>query len=98
MGRENDSGRIAIAVVSYTYDAWVKILSTTGSMASTLGAENPFRYRGYVYDEETELYYLKSRYYKPAWGRFINADSPVVPTASPGSATWDKNLFAYCDN
>ncbi len=47
---------------------------------------------------ETELYYLESRYYKPAWGRFINADSPVVPTISPDSATWDKNLFAYCDN
>ncbi len=31
-------------------------------------------------------------------GRFINADSPAVPTISPDSATWDKNLFAYCDN
>ncbi len=40
-----------------------------------LGKGNPFRYRGYVYDDETKLYYLRSRYYNPAWGRFINADS-----------------------
>ena len=28
-----------------------------GSMAATLGAANPLRYRGYVYDTETGLYY-----------------------------------------
>ena len=50
-------------VVSYTYDAWGKLLSTTGTMASTLGAYNPLRYRGYFYDTETGLYYLMSRYY-----------------------------------
>ena len=50
-------------VVSYTYDAWGKLLTTTGTMASTLGAYNPLRYRGYVYDAETGLYYLTSRYY-----------------------------------
>ena len=35
-------------VVTYTYDAWGNPLSTSGSMASTLGAQNPLRYRGYV--------------------------------------------------
>ena len=40
-------------VVSYSYNAWGKLLNTTGSMASTLGVLNPFRYRGYIYDEET---------------------------------------------
>ncbi|MEA4933535.1 MAG: RHS repeat-associated core domain-containing protein [Lawsonibacter sp.] len=43
-------------------------------MANTLGKDNPFRYRGYVWDEETGLYYLRSRYYDPSWGRFVNAD------------------------
>ena len=43
-------------------------------MAATLGEQNPLRYRGYVYDTETGLYYLQSRYYSPGWGRFINAD------------------------
>jgi RHS repeat-associated core domain len=76
-------------VVSYTYDSWGKpspevkdesgnILPTsgiTGSLASTVGVKNPYRYRGYRYDTETQLYYLNSRYYNPEWGRFINADA-----------------------
>ena len=62
-------------VVEYKYDAWGRILSKTGTMASTLGTLNPFRYRGYVYDEETGLYYLRSRYYNPEWARFLNADT-----------------------
>jgi uncharacterized protein RhaS with RHS repeats len=37
-------------VVNYTYDAWGKVLSRSGSMASTPGSRNPLRYRGYVYD------------------------------------------------
>ena len=52
-------------VVTYTYDAWGKPLTVTGSLATTLGTHNPLRYRGYVYDTETELYYLQSRYYNP---------------------------------
>ncbi len=85
-------------VVHYTYDAWGNLLGMSGSMAGTLGKLNVLRYRGYVYDDETGLYYLNSRYYNPEWGRFISADSPTIPTISPDSATWDKNLFAYCDN
>ena len=85
-------------VVSYTYDPWGAPMSTDGTMAATLGAANPLRYRGYVYDTETGLYYLSSRYYNPVWGRFINADTAAVVAASPDKANWDKNLFAYCDN
>ena len=85
-------------VVSYSYDAWGRLLSTTGSEAAGIGEDNPLRYRGYIYDTETGLYYLKSRYYNPEWGRFINADSPAVPTISPESATLNKNLYSYCDN
>ena len=54
-----------IDVVEYHYDAWGRLLATTGSMAGTLGKLNPFRYRGYIYDEETGLYWLRSRYYNP---------------------------------
>ena len=50
---------------------------------------NPFRYRGYVWDEETGLYYLRSRYYDPAWGRFLNADGLIGKS---------KDLFCYCGN
>ena len=81
-------------VVGYRYDAWGKLLATTGSMASSLGVNNPLRYRGYVYDRETGLYYLQSRYYNPEIGRFINADS----FASTGQGILGYNMFAYCGN
>ena len=80
-------------VVTYTYDAWGNPLTTTGSLAATLGAQNPLRYRGYVYDTETGLYYLQSRYYNPAWGRFINADSLI-----DNRGVHTQNVFAYCGN
>ena len=54
-------------------------------MAGTLGEIQPFRYRGYVYDVETRLYYLRSRYDRPEWGRFVNADDVI-----------NDNLFSYC--
>ena len=75
-------------VVSYGYDAWGAPLWCTGELAETLGKVQPFRYRGYVFDEETGLYYLRSRYYNPRWGRFVNADGAII----------QKNLFAYCSN
>lgn len=50
-------------VVSYVYDVWGRHISCSGIMADTLGKLNPFRCRGYIYDEETMLYYLRSRYY-----------------------------------
>ena len=65
--------------------------------ANTLGRMNPLRYRGYVYDQEMGLYYVSSRYYDPEIGRFINADTTDVLTATPMALT-DKNLYAYCDN
>ena len=69
-------------------------MSVSGSMSATLGAVNPLRYRGYVYDSETGLYYLSSRYYNPVWGRFINADS----YASTGQGFTGDNMFAYCND
>ena len=81
-------------VVEYAYDSWGTPLSTTGTLASTLGAQNPFRYRGYVYDAETGLYYVTSRYYDPEIGRFINADSQL--NAKDGILGY--NLYAYCNN
>ena len=83
-------------VAKYAYDAWGKLLSITGSAASTVGAANPIRYRGYYYDTETGLYYLNSRYYDPQTGRFINADSEDILQVQDD--LFDKNLFAYCDN
>ena len=80
--------------VKYTYDTWGKLISVTGTMASTLGAKNPFRYRGYVYDTETGYYYLTTRYYDPETGRFLNADGYI----STGEPLTGYNMFAYCYN
>ena len=81
-------------VVEYKYDAWGRKLSVSGSMASTLGKLNPFRYRGYVWDEETEMYYLETRYYNPATCRFISPDVYIVAKQDicPG------NVYTYCNS
>ena len=81
-------------VVEYKYDAWGKPLSTTGTLATTLGVENPLRYRGYGYDEETGYYYLRSRYYDPGLRRFVNADDYL----RNASRLFGLNIYTYCDN
>ena len=65
-------------VVEYKYDAWERQIgcdvAAGNSNAAALSTLNPFRYRGYVYDEETGLYYLRSRYYNPVLCRFNTVD------------------------
>ena len=80
-------------VVKYEYDAWGKQLLTEGLLANVLGRDNPFRYRGYVYDEETGIYYLFNRYYSPEMERWINADRVISGT---GGGVLGNNVFAYC--
>ena len=87
MGRE---------VVQYRYDAWGGIRTEINDEIHALIAElNPFRYRSYYYDTETNLYYLNTRYYDPEVGRFISQDdvSYLDPEHING-----LNLFAYCGN
>ncbi len=79
-------------MVNYHYDAYGVLLQTGGTMASTLGTLNPLTYRGYVYDHETGLYYLQSRYYNPTIRQFISPDNQLA-TGDAG-----VNLFAYCGN
>ncbi|MBR3764013.1 MAG: hypothetical protein IKK57_05610 [Clostridia bacterium] len=79
-------------VVSYVYDAWGRPISKTGGMAATLGTVQPFRYRGYVYDEEIQLYYLRFRFFNSNWNRLLNADC-LVQHSILGS-----DMFAYCRN
>lgn len=82
-------------VVEYGYDAWGYPISKTGSLAATIGTLNPFRYRGYVYDEETGLYYLRSRYYNPVWKRFVNADRRL---GEEGEWILGHDSYTYCFN
>jgi len=91
----NHSG---IKLIAYTYDAWGNSsVSYYNSGASTTATYNPFRYRGYYLDSESGFYYLNSRYYDPAIGRFITADKLSSIKASPFDVA-DKNLYTYCDN
>lgn len=83
-------------VVKYTHDIWGKLVSTTGTLADTLGVINPLRYRGYYYDTETNLYYLQSRYYSPDLMRFISQDDPVL--SNDQGQPLGSNLYAYCLN
>ena len=87
-------------VVRYVYDAWGNhaVLGTDGndiSDANHIGILNPFRYRGYYYDTETGLYYLKTRYYDPETGRFITIDG--IEYLDPETIN-GLNLYAYCGN
>lgn len=83
----NESGTL---VYEYAYSAFGKSVEDE---ETGIGAKNPFRYRGYCYDDETGLYYLKSRYYDPETGRFITIDD--ISYIDPGTIN-GLNLYAYC--
>jgi len=85
----------------YDYDAYGKILGVTAPDGTNITAPyaianlNPLRYRSYVYDNETGLYYLQSRYYDPVICRFINSDPSYVSTGQDFNG---YNMFIYCSN
>ena len=81
--------------ISYVYDAWGNVkMDDDNCPAASHAHLNPFLYRGYYYDAELGMYYLQSRYYDPAVGRFINADIYV----STGQGMLGNNMLAYCNN
>ena len=82
-------------VANYIYDAWGKVIECFNANSENIATLNPFRYRSYYYDTETNLYYLEARYYDPETGRFISADdiSYLDPETING-----LNLYAYCVN
>lgn len=85
--------------VQMEYDAWGKPIFKQGSNALGLvliALVNSVSYRGYFYDYDTGLYYLRSRYYDPETGRFINADD--TDYLGYDDTPLSTNLFAYCEN
>ena len=68
---------------SYQYDAFGIPLETTEQL------NNRIRYTGQQYDELTEQYYLRARYYNPVAGRFMQEN------VYQGDGL---NLYAYCGN
>ncbi len=83
-------------VVEYKYNAWGRDLGkwTLTTEYSNLASMNPLRYRGYIYDDETWMYYCRARYYFPELQKWINADDGF----DEGAGFSGCNLFTYCAN
>ena len=90
----------AKTVARYSYDAWGAVTNAVTYTELTDGVDiaviNPFRYRGYYYDQQTGLYYLQSRYYDAGVGRFISEDPIETDGLDMLILKW--NSFAYCEN
>jgi RHS repeat-associated protein len=92
----NGSGTI---VDTYTYDAYGKTLTTTGSVY------NPFGYTGEYTDAETGFLYLRARYYDPESQQFLTVDPALAWTqqayayalGSPTNATDPSGLSVHLD-
>ena len=93
----DDTGTV---VASYIYDAWGnhQVLDASGienTSADFIGNINPYRYRGYLYDTDSGLYYCNARYYSPELCRWISSDSiEYLDSNTIGGL----NLYCYCMN
>ena len=82
----------------YVYDAWGNCtIEAAGADNIEIMETNPFRYRGYYWDKELNLYYLQTRYYDPQTGRFINADGIEYALEQYKNIN-ALNLYSYCNN
>ena len=97
IGLKDNSNNIR---AKYVYDAWGnhKVYNASGveqTSSTFVGNINPIRYRGYYYDTESDMYYCKSRYYKPQINRWINMDDISYLDKKNINGF---NLYAYCGN
>ena len=84
---------IGVDIAYYAYDVWGRALDQIAEAMDIVKRLNPFRYRSYVYDGDTEMYYLQARYYLPENARFIGQDSLIQCYRLHGS-----NGMLYCWN
>ncbi|MHB8125898.1 MAG: RHS repeat-associated core domain-containing protein [Desulfitobacteriaceae bacterium] len=84
----NSSGNV---VTTYEYDVWGKVTAKTGTVDTPFGYAGQY---GYVFDKETGLYFLKSRYYDPEICRFTSRDRFKGFENRPAS----QNPYTYCEN
>ena len=89
----------AATVARYAYDAWGVPTITQDSSACQIATINPYRYRGYYYDEEIGIYYLQSRYYDPTVGRWLSPEPNVYKGEFDEAAGLIRyDVYAYCAN
>ncbi|MGC1184224.1 MAG: RHS repeat-associated core domain-containing protein, partial [Candidatus Dormiibacterota bacterium] len=74
LGMVNSSGAV---VVSYSYDAYGNLTSSSGTVST------PLLFQGQYRDSETGFYYLQARYYDPATGQFLTRDPMAAGTGAP---------------
>ncbi|STQ89881.1 RHS repeat-associated core domain-containing protein [Iodobacter fluviatilis] len=67
----DENGEIAW---SAEYKAWGEAQVVISEAAKTAGINNPIRFQGQYFDEESGLHYNRHRYYDPEIGRFISSD------------------------
>nr|WP_281358140.1 RHS repeat-associated core domain-containing protein [Saccharibacillus qingshengii] len=72
----------------YTYDIWGNPLT------ADVQVESPFGYSGEFWDGDTGLQYLRSRWYDPSIGRFIQEDTFEGYVNRPSSL----NPYTYVEN
>ncbi|MCL2286884.1 MAG: AHH domain-containing protein [Firmicutes bacterium] len=81
-------------IVEYVYCPWGSIVEVKGPKADTIGRINPYRFRGYRFDDISGMYYIAGRHYSPLIARFINPDNSLGIIGSSLS----HNLYAYALN
>jgi RHS repeat-associated protein len=74
----DDAGAV---VARYHLDAWGRYRSPSELDASA----NRFGFTGYLFDQETDLYWAKARFYDPEYGRFTSQDSVLGDIDRPPS-------------
>ena len=86
-----DTNGSPVVIYQYTAYGTSTVLHYTAGLASI----NPFRFKGYYFDNESGMYYCHTRYYVPEWCRWLNADHPsfLQPDSLQG-----LNLYTYCGN
>ena len=89
----NNKGK---SVASYTYDAW-GVCTIVSDNTGIIARVNPFRYRGYYYDQEIGLYYLQSRYYDACTSKFVNSDDIGLHFATVASGCYTPWHYCYND-
>ncbi|KZZ84856.1 RHS repeat domain-containing protein [Bacillus sp. SJS] len=78
-------------VSSYEYDAWGNVLK---EVEQDEVKDNPYRYAGYHYDKETDMYYLIARYYNPTQGVFLSLD----PYPGDQEDILSQNGYSYANS
>ncbi len=80
----------------YRYDAFGKPAPGNAKLSEDgrINLNNTFGYTGEMWDEETNLLYLRARYYEPETGRFLSRDTYEGELENPLS----RNLYAYVLN